>query len=144
MPATVVCSDASVALGWFYEEGEEQVAESRALMSRFAEGRIDLFVLDLTLYEVGNAAMRGRAALPARHAQRFLAALRLLAPVCAPERHELDLAATLAEEHALTFYDATYAAVARVRGAALATLDRELLAAGLGETPAQLVARLGL
>jgi predicted nucleic acid-binding protein len=144
MPVTGVCSDASVAFGWFHEEDEEQVTEGRTLLTAFAERRIELFVLDLTLYEIGNAAARGRTALASTRVSEILAVLRILAPILTPEPHELDLAATLAERHGLTFYDASNAAVAQARGAALATLDHELLASGLGETPAQLVARLGL
>ena len=39
----------------------------------------------------------------------------------------------------LTFYDATYAAVARSRGAELATLDKALLRAGLGRRPSEIM-----
>jgi hypothetical protein len=50
----------------------------------------------------------------------------------------------LAEAHTLTFYDAVYAAAARLRGAALATADRALLDAGVGESPGTIVGRLGM
>jgi predicted nucleic acid-binding protein len=70
-----------------------------------------------------------------------LAALReiCLSIVCDDE--DLTLATGLAAEHGLTLYDAAYAAVAQRRGAWLVTLDRELLAAGLGSSPAELLAR---
>ena len=48
-------------------------------------------------------------------------------------------ATRLAEDHHLTMYDATYAAVARSRGAELATLDKALLEAGLGRRPSEIV-----
>jgi predicted nucleic acid-binding protein len=40
-------------------------------------------------------------------------------------------------------YDATYAAVVRARRGELATLDRELVRAGLGKRPSELLAVLG-
>jgi hypothetical protein len=58
MPPTVVVSDASVALKWFHERGEEGVRPARALLDAYADERIALVVLDLTTYEVGNALPR--------------------------------------------------------------------------------------
>ena len=51
-------------------------------------------------------------------------------------------AATLAERHGLTLYDAAYAAVARARGAELATLDQALLRSGLGRRPSAILSDL--
>jgi hypothetical protein len=51
-------------------------------------------------------------------------------------------AAALAAEHRLTLYDAAYAAVAEGHDAILATLDRALLSAGLGERPSRVVQRI--
>jgi predicted nucleic acid-binding protein len=71
-----------------------------------------------------------------------LAALPELCPAIAPDAQDLVEAARLAEKHELTLYDAAYAAVARRRGAQLATLDGELLRAGLGRRPSELVEEL--
>ena len=69
MPPIVVVSDASVALKWFHEAGEEEVDEARALVSAYVDERIELYTLDLTAYELGNALLRGRtAARPTGHA----------------------------------------------------------------------------
>ena len=73
----------------------------------------------------------------------MLDALREICPAVRPGRSELRLAAELADRHGLTFYDAVYAAVASARQAALATLARALLNAGLGRRPSELVAELG-
>ncbi|MCA1699141.1 MAG: PIN domain-containing protein [Actinobacteria bacterium] len=67
---------------------------------------------------------------------------RLQAQTIAPTSEDFGDAAALAEEHHLTLYDAAYAAVARRRGAHLATLDRKLLRAGLGRRPSDLAAEL--
>jgi predicted nucleic acid-binding protein len=135
---TVVC-DASVALKWFHEAGEEEVAPSRALLAEYADRRLDLIVLDLSVYEIGNALVRGIRLAPAQ-AATILDALRDICPGVAPTPDELTLAVRLSDEHGLTFYDASYAAVAQARSASLATLDGALLAAGLGVRPSSILA----
>ena len=65
-----------------------------------------------------------------------------ICPTVVPTAEDLGEAARVAEEHGLTLCDAAYAAVARRRDAYLATLDRELLRAGLGRKPSDLVSEL--
>jgi len=144
MPAIDVVSDASVALKWFHAEGEEEVGPARALVTAHQAREIALFVLDLTAYEVGNALLRGRAAATPEQVVVALEALDLICPALRPDRAEARLAADLAAGHDLTIYDAAYAAVAASRDAALATLDAELLRAGLGHRPSELISRLQL
>lgn len=142
MPAIDVVSDASVALKWFHAEGEEEVEPARALLNHHRGGEVVLHVLDLTFYEVGNALMRGPVQASAKQTATVLDALREVCLVIAPEAEDFELAARLVAEHGLSLYDAAYAAVAYRREAPLATLDSELLRAGLGVRPAELVARL--
>jgi predicted nucleic acid-binding protein len=134
-----VVSDANVALKWFHSAGEEGVEESRALLAGHRDRLLAVHLLDLTLYEVGNALLRGGARADASAIATVLQALREVCPVLAPTASELSLAADLAAEHDLSLYDAAYAAVARLRGARLATFDRQLLDAGLGVRPGELV-----
>jgi predicted nucleic acid-binding protein len=142
MPVIDVVSDANVALKWFHAEGEEEVEEARALLDAHRERAIALSVLDLTAYEVGNALMRGRAAVGADRVATVVEALAEVCPVLRPSPADLRRATELADEHDLTLYDAAYAAVAESREATLATLDRALLDAGLGTRPSELAARL--
>ena len=142
MPPTVVVSDASVVVKWFHEAGEEDVGPARALLDAYADERITLLVLDLTNYEVGNALLRGSAAASPDNVATVLEALGDLCPRVSLEPVERHLAAELATEHGLTFYDAAYAAVARRRGGLLATSDRALLAAGLGVRPSAILERM--
>lgn len=138
----VVC-DASVVLKWLHRDGEDEVEEARMILAAHRSGRLSAWILDLTLYELGNVllrALRWRAADVAEQ----LADLRTLCGVLSPVAAELTAAAELAEAHNLTFYDAAYAAVASTRGGALATADGALIAAGAGESPRALAARLGL
>lgn len=145
MPATPVIdvvSDANVALKWFHAEGEEEAEPARALLAGQRERTVALRVLDLTAYEVGNALLRGRLGVDAAGVADVLDALRDICPAISPTQDDLREAARLAEAHRLTLYDAAYAAVARRRDAELATLDGELLRAGLGRRPSELAARL--
>lgn len=142
MPAIDVVSDASVALKWFHAEGEEEVEPSRALLVAQRDRAVALHVLDLTAYEVGNALLRGHVGATAEQVSTVLEALAEVCPVIAPAPDDLRAAAALAEQHELTLYDAAYAAVAARRGARLATLDGELLGAGLGRRPSELVSEL--
>jgi predicted nucleic acid-binding protein len=142
MPAIDVVSDASVALTWFHAEGEEEVAQARALVTAHQRRAIALVVLDLTAYEIGNALLRCRPRATPEQVATVLDALDVICPAVRPDRTELALAAELAARHDLTLYDAAYAAVAAQRGATLATFDAALLRAGLGSRPSELVARL--
>lgn len=137
MTLPIVVCDASVALKWFHEAGEEEVEPSRALLEAYADRRVELVVLDLTVYEIGNVLVRALG-LPPEQAVAVLDALDDICPRVAPAPAELALAVQLAADHRLTFYDATYASVAQARGATLATLDRALLGAGVGVRPSQI------
>ena len=144
MPATDVVSDANVALKWFHHEGEEDVESACALLDHHRERRVILHVLDLTFYELGNALLRGGARASAEQTATVLAALREICLTITPGDEDLALAGELAAEHGLTLYDAAYAAVAQRRDAPLVTLDRRLLAAGLGIRPPELLVQLDI
>jgi predicted nucleic acid-binding protein len=138
MPAISVVSDANVVLKWFHSEGEEEVAAARALLDAHKERTVALSVLDLTVYEVGNA-LRGRMGASAEQAATVIEALAEICPAIRPGSEEMKEAGRLAERHGLTLYDAAYAAVARSRSAELVTLDRALLDAKLGSRPQEVI-----
>lgn len=137
-----IVSDANIALKWFHAEGEEEVEPARALLEAHKTRRVALTVLDLTSYEVGNALLRGHAQASAEQVATVLEALTEICPALSPSSEQMRLATQLAERHGLTLYDAAYAAAAQDRGATLVTLDSDLLHAGLGTRPSDLVAQL--
>jgi predicted nucleic acid-binding protein len=139
MPAINVVSDANVVLKWFHADGEEEVGAARALLDAHKERTVALSVLDLTVYEVGNALIRGRAGVSAQRAATVVEALIEICPAARPTPEEMRAATKLAGRHDLTLYDATYAAVAQSRSAELVTFDRALLDAKLGSRPSELV-----
>jgi predicted nucleic acid-binding protein len=142
MPPIDIVADTNVALKWFHTTGEEEVEPSHALLTQHRDRRIALHVLDLTYYELGNALLRGRAGFSGESAAVVIEALAEMCPTIAPTPRDLSHACRLAEHHNLTLYDAAYAATAQHRGALLATLDARLLASGLGQRPADLLASL--
>ncbi len=134
MTRPLVVVDASVVLKWFHAAGEGAVAPARAIVEAFARRQIDLVVLDLTIYEIGDVLVRSVGAGP----KAIAAVLDALTEICQPvtlSGPERTTAARLASERGLTFHAAAYAAVAQERGGRLATVDRALLAAGLGVRP---------
>ena len=128
--SAVVC-DTSIVLKWFHEEGEQELEEARALLEGHRAGTLTTWILELTFYELGNVLLRSLGWRAPEVADQ-LDDLRAICPVLAPTPDALRRAAELAELHALTFYDALYAATAQLHGAALATADEALLASGLG------------
>jgi predicted nucleic acid-binding protein len=142
MPPIAVVSDASVALKWFHEQGEEDFGPARTLLDAYADRAIGLSVLDLTAYEIGNALIRGRGLDP-EPVGLVLEALSEICPALHPTVHEQRHAAMLAARSGLTYYDAAYVAVARARDAQLATHDKELLGLGFGRRPTEILALLG-
>jgi predicted nucleic acid-binding protein len=142
MPAISVVSDANIVLKWFHSEGEEEVEPARKLLDAHKERTIALSVLDLTVYEVGNALMRGQAGASAEQAATVIEALAEICPAVSPTPEEMRMASQLAELHDLTLYDAAYAAVAQGRSAELVTLDQALLTAKLGSRPREVVAAI--
>lgn len=115
--------DASVALKWFLPLEREPDGE----LARAAIGRLAMRTTTLAVHEVGNALIRGSG----QTAARVEAALDLLLEICGdpfdllPEDHAV--AAELAVSHGITFYDASYAAIARRTGRRLLSADGDLL-----------------
>jgi predicted nucleic acid-binding protein len=132
--------DASVVIKWFHSAGEAEVDASRQLLDAHLDGTIDLMLLDLTPYEVANSLLR-RHRWPAAQAESVLTTLDAAHSAIIPTAADRSVAAHLSERHGLTYYDASYAAVAGTRGLDLITADRQLLD-GYGQSATEMVAQL--
>ena len=133
--------DTSVVLKWFHEEGESDVEPARRLLTAHRSGAVRVLLLDLVIYELGNLLVRAlRLPAPVVAGQ-----LDLLHRMCGPLVHPAPSwharAAQLAEQHQLTFYDASWAAAAEALGCPLVTADRRLLASG-GMTAGEAASRV--
>lgn len=119
--------DASVALKWFLPVDREP----DGALARSAIERLTMITTALAIHEVGNVLTRRSGWT----ADQIAAALGLLLEICGePVNLTVDdhrAAAHLALEHDLTFYDSSYAVIARRVGRKLLSAERDLLDPGL-------------
>lgn len=136
--------DTSVLIKWFHSEGERELHAARALRSAHIAGELDAHVLDLAMYEVGNVLVRALKWDASDVADQLDDLRAVVGPPLVMAAPWLRHAATLAERHALSFYDASWAATASELGMSLVSADQRLLDAQLAESPSQVAKRLKL
>jgi predicted nucleic acid-binding protein len=136
--------DTSILIKWFHSEGENELPQARALRSAHVAGDLDAHILDLAAYEVGNVLSRALRWSGADVADQLDDLHVIVGPPVAMTPVWLRRAAELAHTHALSFYDASWAAAALELGIPLISADRQLLAAGLAESPTAITSRLKL
>lgn len=121
--------DASVAFKWFVPDAaEDDVPAAKALLVEHMEGRARINVPSLLYYEVGNILLFGRSRPPSEHAADALAdlfsiPLEVTPPALAGANDTLRLSSL----RGLSFYDATYVALAEMLDCPLITADRRLV-----------------
>ena len=128
MPATAAALvvDTSVLVKWFKTDHEDLVAEARALLERVERARAAVYAPALLLYEVGNILTR-KSDLDAAAVADVLAGIAASSLIVAPpEPALLARAARLARAHDLSFYDASFVALAVALDCPLITADRTL------------------
>lgn len=128
--------DTSVVVKWFRDEGESEVESSRALLSAHRRGDVQVVVLDLCCYELGNVLTRSLKEPAVLVKETLALLLHVCGPVVRPAPSWYATAADLAVRHQLSFYDGAWAAAAQALGCPLVTADHALLAGGLGIGPA--------
>jgi predicted nucleic acid-binding protein len=119
--SAAIVLDASVILKWVLDaETEPGHAAANRLLERWQQGELNLLVPSLWLYEVGNILCLKRPA----DASAALSALWDLGLSEVPfSRGLIQRTVTLAQSHGLTFYDASYLAVAEEEKVILVTAD---------------------
>lgn len=119
--------DASVAAKWFLPVEREPDGK----LAREAIGRLAMRTTALAVHEVGNVLTIHSG----WSAEKIAAALDLMIEICGDPIELLPgdyrTAATLALAHNLTFYGASYAAIARRSDRRLLSADSDLIAPGL-------------
>jgi predicted nucleic acid-binding protein len=136
--------DTSVLIKWFHSHGESEVPQARALRTAHVNGGLDAYVLDLAYYELGNVLIRALGWAAGDVADQLDDLTTILGPPLVMTAPWFRRAAELAHTHALSFYDAAWAAAATELGVPLVSADRKLLAAGLAQTPTDIATRLSL
>lgn len=139
-----VVIDTSVIVKWFHAENEAEASESRTILAAHHDEILTARILDLGVYEFGNVLLRALRWSAEDTADQIDDLLVICGPPLAPAPQWRRDAAVLAHQHQLTFYDALFAAAARALDAPLISMDRQLLAADLAETPAAFASRAGL
>ena len=133
---TTLLLDASVLLAAFDPEDDHH-EPARALLE---DEEATLATLDLARYEVSNVAVRAWRA--PQSVTPLLAAIEKLADdggVISSTDTLLTRAAEIAERHAISVYDAAYAAAADEGGRRLVSCDeRDLVSKGLATVPGTL------
>jgi predicted nucleic acid-binding protein len=135
--------DSSVLIKWFKPEGELELPEARAVLEAHQSAELQVLVLNLSIYEVGNVLVQSGWSPEEIAAQldELERIVRRFIPFEPSWRRE---AALLAVTHGLSYYDAAFAACARGLDVSLVSADRKLLGANLAESVTDCVARLRL
>jgi predicted nucleic acid-binding protein len=136
--------DTSVLIKWFHNAGESELGAARAIRDAHIRGDLVAHVLDLAIYEVGNVLARGLSWSATDVGDQLDDLLTIVGPPITMTQGWLHDAAVVAETHALSFCDASWAATAVALRVPLVSADRRLLAVGLAETPSAVSSRLGL
>jgi hypothetical protein len=126
---------------WLHEEGESEVREARALRNAHVKGELDAHILDLAVTRSATCFSAHCTGQPMTLPTSWKTCKSSLARRL--RWHQLaDIAANLGHTHGLSFYDACWAATALQ--IPLISADRQLLAAGLAESPTAITTRLRL
>lgn len=121
----LVVPDASVLLKWVLpEEREPHAAQAIAIRDAFIAGRIRLLVPPLWFYEVGNVLVTH---YPDSSTERLAALAAFRLPEARPTSAWRERIIKLAAEHKVTFYDASYHALAVVQDGIFVTADEKYL-----------------
>jgi predicted nucleic acid-binding protein len=124
-----VVVDASVTFKWLIpDSAEDDVPAAKALLVEHMEGRTKIIIPPLLYYEVGNILLFGRSRPPIDQAAEALSDLfSIPLEVVPPTLTSADATLRLASLLGLSYYDATYVALAELSGCQLITADRRLL-----------------
>ena len=121
----LVVPDASVLLKWVLpEEGEPWVGEALRLRDDFETGRADLLVPSLWYYEAGNVLALHYAESAA---DRLAVLVGLRLSIAEPNEMWRVKTLDLAKTHGVTFYDASYHALAILHNGVFVTSDEKYL-----------------
>lgn len=120
----MVVLDTSVVAKWFIdEEGSNKAAKIR---EEFLNGIEQIVIRDLTLYELGNL-LKFKGFSPSEIESALGSLFDLGVDIVAPTKDILGAAAKIAEKYDLTFYDASFAALAQELRFKLKTADKKIL-----------------
>jgi len=120
--------DASVAFKWLIPDAtEDDVPAAKALLVEHLEGRTKIIIPPLLYYEVGNILLFGRSRPPVEQiVEVFTGLYSIPLEVASLSLVSAEITLRLASLRGLSFYDATYVALAEMLDCPLITADRRL------------------
>jgi len=124
--AEKIVVDTSVLAKWFKTRDEDLVKEARTLLEEVQARPLEVHVPALLLYEVGNVLLLKTRLGPAGLAQAIEQLEALPFIVAPPATPLLKRAARLGRELTLTFYDASFLALAVELDCPYVTADRRV------------------
>ena len=121
----IIVPDASIILKWVLpQEDEPYSRQAHAISQAFYDNEVELLVPSLWVYEVGNVLTIKYPQV----ARTLLAHLANLAmPTIQPSARLIELTTELVARHSVTFYDASYHALAVTTDAMFVTADEKFL-----------------
>jgi predicted nucleic acid-binding protein len=125
MAGTIVV-DTSVLIKWIKTRDEELIPEARKLLKDIEERSLQVVVPALLLYEIGNILLLKTRLDPEELALALDQVWALPFTVLGPEADLLRRTARLGRELSLTFYDASFIALAEQLDCAFVTADQKL------------------
>lgn len=122
----LVVLDASVILKWFRTEGEEKIIAARNFEKKHLEGKEQIAVPELLFYEVANVLLTKPKIKTAEveKALEILSNLDLKRYTNTPALQKIAL--TICQTTKISFYDASYVALAEFLQTRLVTADQKL------------------
>ena len=121
--------DASVAFKWLiHDDTEQDVPAAKRLLVDHMEGRVAISVPALIFEEVGNILLFGRSRPPIEDAAETLQDFfSIPLSVVAPDPNTAVAALRRASQYGLSYYDASYVALADSLECVLITADQRLV-----------------
>ncbi len=112
--------DSSVTVKWINQIDEKLLEKADELLTDAQAGSVSLLAPELSKYEIGNALLNKRLDLP--KAYESLSTIYQLPITFIPETEELaNQTYRIAQEGGITYYDASFVALARREKATLVT-----------------------
>ncbi len=116
--------DASVILKWFLDESESNIALD--IKESHVTGKVTIVVPDIVIYEVGNALRYEPEFSPDEVNSCLEELYELNIDIIAPLSDIVNLTTEISYQKDITFYDATYIALAQLLNLQFVTADGKL------------------
>lgn len=116
--------DSSVVIKWFSDE--DATDKALAIREGYINGKIEIVVPDLLLYEIANA-LRYNKSLEAKDVKEAVdSIIKLGIDIIVPTKEVIDLAISFAFEYNITVYDAYFLSLASLLKFTCVTTDEKL------------------